>query len=326
MDYNKLLGIPKTELHCHLDGSLTLSCMRELLHRDISYDEIKVSEDCLNLEEYLSKFKIPLECLQTKESLKRGAFDFIKEVSKENVQYVEVRFAPMLSTNENLSTFDVIESVLDGLKEGEKVYGVKSNIIASLMRHHSKDTNLRMIEIAKDYLGNGLCAIDLAGNEAAYPMKYFLDIFSYANTLGIPYTIHAGECGNSINVLDSINIGTKRIGHGIALKNNLNILNFTKNKNIGIEMCPSSNFQTKAVAMKEDYPIKYFLQKDLLVTINTDNRTVSDTSLTKELLLLQNSFDISDYEIYKLLFNSIKVSFANENLKQKLMQNLANFY
>lgn len=322
MNYERLLSLPKTELHCHLDGSLSLSCMSELLGRNVLLEEIQVADDCKDLAEYLSKFNLPLEGLQTRNGLVKGAIDFVKEVSKENIKYIEVRFAPMLSTNEHLSTRDVLEAVFDGLKIGENLYGVKTNVIASLMRHHTEDVNLEMVKIAREYLGGGLCAIDLAGNEAAFPMKMFTNVFLYANSLGIPYTVHAGECGSYQNVSDSISLGAKRIGHGIALNKNILALNYARSKNVGIEMCPISNLQTKAVKTLEEYPIKDFLRAGLLVTINTDNRTVSNTSLSKELAFVQDNFGVTDEEVFKILLNSINVSFASRETKEELKKNL----
>lgn len=323
MDRGKILSLPKTELHCHLDGSLSLACMENLLHRKIKLEELQVASDCKDLATYLEKFNLPLEGLQTRESLKLGAIDFIENVSKENVEYVEVRFAPMLSTRNGLSEKDVIESVLEGLSIGKDKYGVESNVIASMMRHHNEETNLRMIKAAREFLGNGLCAIDLAGDESSFPIVNFVPLFCEAKKLDIPFTIHAGECGSVENVVNSIIIGTTRIGHGISLRKSDSALYYAKINHIGIEMCPISNLQTKAVKNLKEYPIKDFLNKGLLVTINTDNRMVSNTSLTKEFEFIQENYGVTDDEIIKILNNSIEVSFASDELKENLRKNLS---
>lgn len=325
MDTSKILSLPKTELHCHLDGSLSLACMENLLHRKIKLEELQVADDCKDLATYLEKFNLPLEGLQTRESLKLGAIDFIENIAKENVNYVEVRFAPMLSTRNGLNEREVIEAVLEGLSIGKTKYGVESNVIASMMRHHDEETNLKMIKAAREFLGNGLCAIDLAGDEARFLVVNFVPLFCEAKKLEIPFTIHAGECGSVENIVNSIIIGTSRIGHGIALRQSDSALYYAKINNIGIEMCPISNLQTKAVKNLSEYPIKDFLNKGLLVTINTDNRMVSNTSLTKEFEFIQENYGVTDEEIVKMLSNSIEVSFASDELKEKLKGNLLKF-
>ena len=138
-----------------------------------------------------------------------------------------------------------------------------------------------MIRTAREYLGNGVCAADLAGAEAIYPMSEFMELFGQAKKLGMPFTIHAGECGNVQNILDSVEAGALRIGHGIAMRGNSEVQKMIREKGIGVEMCPISNLQTKAVESESQYPLREFLDNGIKVTINTDNRTVSNTTMTK---------------------------------------------
>ena len=319
MNIQEIQKLPKIDLHCHLDGSLSLACVRNLLGRNVKLEELQVAADCKDLTEYLKKFELPLEGLQTSESLKAGAYDFIRDVASENVRYVEVRFAPLLSTNGGLSMEEVIESVLDGLKLGKERFGVESNIIACLMRHQSAEDNLKVIRTARSYLGNGLCAIDLAGDESTYPMSNFVELFNYAKSIGLPFTIHAGEQGSVQNVLEAVNCGAKRIGHGIALTQNQDAQKILIANNIGIEMCPISNQQTKSVSDLSKYPIKEFLNNGLLVTLNTDNRMVSNTSISKEIRFVQTNFDVTDEEIVTMMNNALKVSFATDAQKQHFL-------
>lgn len=315
MNIQEIQKLPKIDLHCHLDGSLSLACVRNLLGRDVKLEELQVSDDCKDLAEYLEKFDLPLEGLQTAEALKAGAYDFIKDVASENVRYVEVRFAPLLSTNNGLHTNEVIEAVLEGLKKGKEVFGVESNIIASLMRHQSMEDNFEMVRVARNYLGHGLCAIDLAGNESAFPMSNFIELFNYAKSIGLPFTIHAGEQGSVQNVLDAVNCGAKRIGHGIALMGSPDAQKILLSNNIGIEMCPISNQQTKSVSDISKYPIREFLDNGLLVTLNTDNRMVSNTSISKEIRFVQKNFNVTDDEIVQMMNNALRVSFATDEQK-----------
>lgn len=318
----KILKMPKVDLHCHLDGSLTLEVVRELYGKPVELAELQVSEDCRNLAEYLEKFDLPLECLQTADSLRKASKAFLMDLAKDQVSYVEVRFAPLLHTNEHMSCGEILESVITGLEEAKKETGIYYNVIACAMRHHTQEESKEMFKVCREFLGRGLCAVDLAGNEAAFPMKDFEELFEYARELGLPFTIHAGECGSVENVVDSVKAGAKRIGHGIALKGHKEAMELCKAQNVGIEMCPISNMQTKAVEDPQDYPIREFLDAGLKVTLNTDNRMVSNSTLQKEMAFVQQNYGITDEELWKMTENAIEVSFASDDVKQMLLKKL----
>ena len=168
-----------------------------------------------------------------------------------------------------------------------------------------------MIRTAREYLGNGVCAADLAGAEAIYPMSEFMELFGQAKKLGMPFTIHAGECGNVQNILDSVEAGALRIGHGIAMRGNSEVQKMIREKGIGVEMCPISNLQTKAVESESQYPLREFLDNGIKVTINTDNRTVSNTIMTKELQFIQEHYRITDEEIRLMMINAVDTAFIH---------------
>lgn len=319
MSIANIMKLPKIDLHCHLDGSLSLQTVKELLNQDIQLESLQVAEDCRSLPEYLEKFNLPLQCLQSAKGLELAAYRFIEEVAKEHVVYVEVRFAPMLSVHEHLSCKQVIEAVLLGIEKGKQEFGVSGNVIVCAMRHHSEEQNLAMIKTAREFFGHGVCALDLAGNEVAFPMKEFRTIFQQAKRWDLPFTIHAGECGSVENIKEAIDCGATRIGHGIALHGHSDVQEFCKNKQIGIEMCPTSNMQTKAVEHIQDYPLEEFLKNGLCVTINTDNRTVSNTSIMKEIEFVKKHCHQTDEDIVKLMKNAVEVSFTTEVEKQRLL-------
>lgn len=318
----EILNMPKIDLHCHLDGSLTQACLSELSGREVSIRELQVSEDCQNLAEYLEKFDLPLQYLQTADGLRKASKAFLLDLKKDNVNYVEVRFAPLLSVNEHLNCKQVMEAVLTGLEEAKKECHIPYNVIACAMRHHSAEDSLQMMKDCREFLGNGLCALDLAGNEAAFPMEEFRELFAEAQKMGYPFTLHAGECGRVENVIESVKAGAMRIGHGIALRGNPEAIALCREKRIGIEMCPISNMQTKAVSCKEDYPIREFLDAGLMVTLNTDNRMVSNSTIAKEMEFVQNNYGITDDELRKITENAIEVSFAEDKVKQMLWKQM----
>lgn len=317
----------RVELHCHLDGSLNIDSVQEMLReqgivyeREELKERLKVRPDCPNLTDYLQKFNLPLLCLQTKEGLKRAAYELVRDVAVEGVRYIEVRFAPMLSTEKGLTCRDVIASVLDGLQEGEQEYGVFASAIVCAMRHHSLEQNMQMLEAACEFVGKGVCALDLAGDESAFPTSIFRELFIQARTWGIPFTIHSGECGSVDNIREAIELGAKRLGHGIALEKSPELRKVCREKGIGIEMCPTSNLQTKAVENLDSYPLRQFLEEGLLVSIHTDNRTVSGTTLANEEVIVREHLHLPKEIIVKCTENAIRTAFASDDIKQKLVE------
>lgn len=322
MTIEELKALPKVELHCHLDGSLSRGFIESRLGRTVSPEELQVSENCTSLVEYLEKFSLPGQCIMDEKGLEEAGYDVLKSMSRENVRYAEIRFAPLLSETSSMNCRSVIEALLKGLERGRADFGTRFGVITCAMRHHSQEDNSRMIKTAREYLGYGVCAADLAGAESMYPMSQFMELFQIARKLDMPFTIHAGECGSVQNVIDSVRAGAGRIGHGIALRGHYDIQRNLADHGAGIEMCPISNLQTKAVNSTAEYPLREFLDAGLKVSINTDNRTVSNTSLTKELKFIQNNYGIQDEEIRLLMKNAVDTAFASEDEKERLYSEL----
>ena len=325
---------PKIELHCHLDGSVPVKTLRELLNQSELPEEALIApKDCKSLAEYLTKFDLPLTCMQTREGLMRVAEDFLLSLQEEHVRYVEVRFAPMQSTREGLSCREILDAVLTGLNRGKAKTGIHYQVIVCAMRHHSFEENLHVLLTAMEFLKAGVCALDLAGDEAAYPNSNFRELFRKAKNYRMPFTIHSGECKSLANVQDAYDFGARRVGHGIALMESPALMEFFAKKGIGIEMCPTSNFQTKAIEKREDYPLKRFFDAGLKVGINTDNRTVSGTNLTAELAAAlgflapgeEVSMDLQRSILEKLQKNAIDTAFADDAVKQELWKHIETF-
>lgn len=329
MNQEWLLRLPKLDLHCHLDGSMSPETVSFLLkEQGISFGEkalqkeLQVSDECESLGEYLQKFDLPLKCLQTEDGLKLATFHLLKNAALENIKYLEVRFAPMSSMEKGLSCNQVIESVLNGITEAEKQWDITASVIVCAMRHYSLNMNLDMLNCAREYLGEGVCALDLAGDEETFPTSTQKELFQRAKKLEMPFTIHSGECGSTENVKEAIELGAKRLGHGIALKKDSSLIHQCKDKRIGIELCPTSNFQTKAVRTWGEYPLQLFLKEGLLASVNTDNRTVSNTTITKEILSLCKNAELEEEMILRLLKNSVEISFASDDIKHKLIKEM----
>ena len=317
----------RVELHCHLDGSLNIDSVQEMLkeqgyvyEREELRKKLEVEPNCTSLTEYLEKFDLPLRCLQTKEGLRRAAYELVRDAASEGVRYIEVRFAPMLSTEKGLSCREAIASVVEGLKTGAIEYRVFASAIVCAMRHHSLEQNMKMLTEARDFVGKGVCALDLAGDESAFPTSLFRSLFSQAKEWGIPFTIHSGECGSVDNIREAIELGAKRLGHGIALEKSPELRKLCREKEIGIEMCPTSNFQTKAVETFENYPLRQFMEDGLLVSIHTDNRTVSGTTLADEEVIVREHLHLPKEIIVRCTENAIQTAFASDEIRKQLME------
>lgn len=322
MTEEEIKKLPKIELHCHLDGSLSKEFIQKRLGREVPAEELSVNGDCRSLAEYLEKFALPCSCLRDEAGLEGAGYDVLKTMSRENVIYAEIRFAPLLSVTKEMGTEQVIAALLRGLERGKKEFGVEYNVITCAMRHHSEEENFQMIKTARRFLGEGVSAADLAGAEAQYPMSEFMELFTRTKQIGMPFTLHAGECGEVQNIVDSVKVGAGRIGHGIAMRGRADVQKMVKDAHVGIEMCPISNLQTRAASGPEAYPLREFLDAGILVSIHTDNRTVSNSSLTKELEFVQNVYGIQDDEILLMMRNAAETAFAGEEMKHRLYQRL----
>jgi len=315
------MTMPKIDLHTHLDGSLSLAFVQSILGEEVSEHDLRAADDCRNLADYLSKFDMPLRCMQSEANLKAAAFDFMTSAASQGLSYVEPRFAPNLSRQEGLTPEQIIAAVLSGLEAGRTQYDIDFGLIICAMRHHSEADNRAAFYAARAFLDNGVVGGDLAGNEKAYPMPLFTELFSYAKDLDLPFTIHAGECGDAENVKTAILLGAKRIGHGIAMGERPDIIALCREKRVGVEMCPSSNFQTRA-PFGTAYPFQTFLHQQLLLTINTDNTSVSNTSIDKEFQLCTERFAMQEQQKETLTANAIEIAFANVDTKHRLWKAL----
>lgn len=308
--------LPKVELHIHLDGSIRPSTAAYLLNKsieDVSNNMI-ASDKCEDLNEYLTKFDYPEKILQTKENLERVAYELALDLKKDNVIYAEIRFAPLKHIKEGLTLDSVVDSVLDGLSK----VNIKTNLILCMMRNDTYSDNLKVIELASKYLNKGVGGIDLAGAEALYKTSSFKELFVMAKKYNIPFTIHSGEADGYDSILATINFGATRIGHGIRAIEYDDLTNLIIDNNILLEVCPTSNVQTNAVDKYTDHPIKKLIDKGVNVSINTDNRTVSNISLNLEYKKLQESFGFTKELFIKTNLNAIEHAFVSLDEKAKL--------
>ena len=262
----------------------------------------------------MDKFKLPIKLLQDLDNIEMYAYLLAKDLEKDEVIYAEVRFCPLLHVEKNS-----IDDVVVAMKRGfSKVPTVKINLIFCMMRNFSFEDNCKIIELTKRFLGKGVVGIDLAGDEAKYKTGDFKELFQIIEKESIPFTIHAGEADSYESVVDAITFGAKRIGHGIRSIESEVVMSKLEREKIVLEICPTSNINTKAVLSMEIHPIKELINKGVLVTINTDNRTVSNTTLNREYELLREAFNFSDEDFIRFNLNAISCAFISEEEKMKL--------
>lgn len=316
------------DLHLHFDGSLPVETVRKQAYRQgialpASDEALKrlliCSEGCRDLNEYLDKFVLPLSVLQTEESLRESMEDLIRELVKERMLYAELRFAPQSHCQKGLTQREVLEAILEGVRRGTEGQKIRIQLILCCMRGKGNEAaNLETVELAAAYLHQGVCACDLAGAEALFPTEDYRALFSYAGRLGVPCTIHAGEADGPKSIRAALSFGAARIGHGVRAVSDPELVEQLKRERICLECCPTSNVQTRAMESIEEHPVVSFLRQGLLVTVNTDNRTVSGTSIAKEMALLKKHCGLTAGEERQLYLNAVEAAFLSHEEREEL--------
>ncbi len=320
--FEQLKLLPKIELHVHLDGSVRKEAALSLTNGKYNIQELEdmmvLNSKTADLSDYLTMFDFPISLMQDESSLELIATEFAKDLKEDNVIYAEVRFAPMCHTKKGLSQLKVVESVIRGIK---KVKGININLILCCKRNASQDDNLKTVEVAKKLFHKKVVAVDLAGDEIKYPTEDFKYIFDVLKENDIPYTIHAGEVDNLESLESAIMMSPKRIGHGVICYKSQKLMNLIKNNDITLEICPTTNIQTNIFESILEHPIYHLYKEGIKVTVNTDNRTISDTNLLNEYCKLVNNFPFTIHDIIAMNVTAINASFLEEKEKSKLLAN-----
>lgn len=330
-----LKELAKAELHCHLDGTLSLPAIRKLANMaDIilpnSDKELRkyviAPAQTESLVDYLKTFEFIRPLLQTKEALRFAAYDVARQAALENVIYIEIRFAPEFSMDKGLTASDTVFAVLEGLADAQKEFNIVARALVCGMRQSSHKTTKEIIKHIVDLAPKGLVGFDFAGDEFSYPTDSLVDLIQEVKRSGYPMTLHAGECGCAKHIADSLNLGIKRMGHVTALTGQRALIKRFVEEDAVAEMCLTSNLQTKAASSIQSFPYQELYDAGGKITINTDNRTVSDTNLTKEYSLFVTYFGtkIEDFLVFNQ--NAVKASFTSDSEKDTLLHKLQENY
>ncbi len=328
---NIIRSVPKVQLHDHLDGGLRPETIIEIAS-DINYKKLptKDPEELANwffrgankgnLVEYLQGFNHTCAVMQTKDALERVAYEMMEDVHKDGVCYIETRFAPILHINKGLYPEEIVSAVLKGLEKGKNDFNVGYGLILCSLRN--MENALEIAELAVNFRNQGVVGYDLAGEEGGYPPKKHIDAFHFIQRENFNITIHAGEAFGKESIWQAIQYcGAHRIGHATRLLEDIvtdadgnflalgDLAQYVLDKRLPLEICLISNVHTGAVKKIEDHPFIKLFNHKYRVFLNTDNRLMSDTTITKEYVTASELFGITLDDVEKLNLNAMKSAF-----------------
>lgn len=327
MDYSKL---PKIELHLHLDCSLSYKVVQQI-NPSITYEEYAESfiapPKCTDLLDYISRSVKGYELMQTKEQLRLVTLDLMDQLKADNVIYAEIRFAPFLHLQKGLTPAEVVHEVNEAVNEGIAKTGVKAGIILCTLRHYTEDVSMRTVQLAERFKGTHVIGFDIAADEAGFPINAHIKAFNYAHEKHIHCTAHAGEAKGPESVWETLqHFHPTRIGHGTRSAEDEKLLEFLKQKDIHLEVCPTSNIQTNVFDKIEDHSADKIYNAGVSMSINTDSRTITPVTLSSEYSLMEKVFAWKKEQFLKCNLEAIRHSFTNEETKELLKRQIIAAY
>lgn len=327
-----LCALPKTDLLCHLDGSLRIGTFRELAP-ETGLDVPDTDEATLRKffpvdrkscrQHFAGFFEHTTSVMQTPENLTRVARELAEDAACEGCWYLEVRFCPLHHRRQGMSLDEAVAAVRAGLAEAEAATGIRTGIIITGIRTIDPEASLELAELAVEWKGRGVVAFDLAGTEKDYPAKRHSQAFYYIMNHNLSSTIHAGEGFGPESIHQALHYcGANRIGHGTRLQEDPDLLAYVNDMRIPLEMTLSSDVLTGVVPAVEAHPLRYYLDLGLRVTLNTDNRLFTRTDLCRELRLAVDTFDLNLLEAETLMLNGVKSAFLPQREKSALINEM----
>ena len=323
--------LPKCNIHTHLEGSVRPSTYMELavehgIESKPSLDAVSIAMQVTgsenNLVDYLDKISYGYQVFLDKNSVQRIAYEAAEDAALDGVVYLELRAGPITHSSADFSVEQVIESILMGLHQAEHKYNIVCRLIVSALRHHDPKVNVKLAHTAIEFKHDGVVGFDLAGDEAGYLAQPHAEAFSIARNNGLGITVHAGEAGGTDNVLYAIEkLKATRIGHGIRSIESQDLVKLLKQRQVLLELCPTSNVHTKTVDSIKNHPVSKFYNEGVPISIGDDDPITSRTSVSRELTLLENKFGFGIKDIIAIQKMSIEAAFiTDQRLKSKLLQ------
>lgn len=330
-----LKGLPKVDLHRHLEGSLRIRTLAEIATEHgidlpaYSIEELRpyvqVTGDDTGFHRFLAKFRLLRRFYHSREAVERVAYEAIADAAADNIRYLELRFNPVaLSRAQGFKLGDVIEWVSEAIDRAQLDHEITARLILQIGRDESLHTAREIVELALAHRDRGIVGIDLAGDEVNYPSPPFSHLFRRAWQEGLGITVHAGEAGGAENVSNAIrNLYAQRIGHGVRVVENSDAVRFARQHNVTLEVCPTSNLQTGVVHRFSQHPLLDLIALGLHVTINTDDPSISDTTLTDEYMVAMSAVGVGLDSMREAVFNAVDAAFLPEEDRQQLRKHFS---
>ena len=330
LDRDLLRRLPKAELHCHLDGSVRPRTMIELGEEqgvampapdEASLRDFMLVSDARNLEDYLARFDVTLGVMQTAAALERIAYELAADAADEGVRYIEVRYAPILNVRGELSLEEAVEAPLRGLERAQRDHAIVARVIVCGLRNMSPDVSLELARLAVAYHGRGVVGFDLAGGEAGNAASRHAKAFEYARNHDMACTCHAGEGDGAQSVREAVHVcGASRIGHATRLIEDESLTEYVNDRRIALEICLTSNVQTRATESYETHPLRQYYERGLNVVLNTDNRLMSGTTLVDEYDHAATRLGFGFDELARIALNGFESAFIPHEQRQGLVE------
>jgi len=325
-------ALPKVDLHRHLEGSLRLQTLSDIASEhgidlpsyDIEYLRrfATVSDDPYDYRRFLEKFSFLRGFYTSQEALERVAYEAVADAAADNIKYLELRFNPVaLARKQQFSYDDVAAWVCEAVDGAARDTGVRTNLIVQIGRDEPVNVASRLVDVALAFRDRGIVGVDLAGDEMLYPASTFAGVFREAKEGGLHITVHAGEAGDASNVAEAIELlGAERIGHGIRAVESDDVMALARERKVAFEVCPTSNIQTGLVDRISRHPLVDMVARRALVTINTDDPSICDTTLTDEYMVVVSAMGLMLDEIKQAILVAIDVSFQPESDRERLAE------
>jgi adenosine deaminase len=282
--------------------------------------DFMIVRDARNLEDYLTRFDITLSVMQTAEALERISYELAEDAAAEGVRYIEVRYSPVLNTRHDLSLGETVEASLRGLERAQRDHGIVGRLIVCALRNLSPGISLELARLAVAYKGQGVVGFDLAGGERGHPAAGHAAAFAFAQAHGLACTCHAGEGAGADSVREAVYAcGAHRLGHATRLIEDPALTEYVNERRIALEICLTSNVQTKAAQSYEVHPFRRYFDAGMNVVLNTDNRLMSGTTLTDEYARAANHLDFTFEELARVALNGFESAFVPDDERAALV-------
>lgn len=321
---------PKIELHLHLDCSLSYQVVHAIdptVTEEIYREGYVAPTKCTNLADFLTRAPKGIALMQTAPHLRLVVRDLFEQLQRDNVLYAEIRFAPLLHTEEGLTPEKVVSTVEAEAREASAASGIEARVILCTLRHFTPEQSMQTVRLVERFRGTHVVGLDIAGDEAGYPLDAHIPAFQYAVEQGIARTAHAGEARGADSVRETLqHLHPTRIGHGVRSIEDHALLDILRTEKIHLEVCPTSNIQTDIYPTIAEHPIDRLYQADISLGINTDTRMITPVTLIKEYEQLQQHFQWDKEHFLRCNLYALEAAFLPEEKKRELEQRLRAAY